>query len=61
MTKEYTSLVNTQSVIGKAALRQMLDVIMCSDDMDVPELIDFAEAESRKLGFSDWVDAYHNL
>lgn len=47
--------------LGIAQLRQLLAVLMCSDDMDVPELLDFAETHAKRLGFSDWVDAYHNL
>ena len=45
-------------------LRAFLDLLMCSDPSPLPAaddraLRDFADRQSRLLGFDDWVDAFH--
>ena len=47
-------------------LRAFLDLLMCSDPSPVTEdqdkiLRDFADRESQRRGFSEWIDAYHRL
>lgn len=45
--------------------RALLDLIMCSDPSPVDARTDqlvraWADEESKRWGFADWIDAYHN-
>lgn len=48
----------------KKELRSLLDLFMCSDPYPctgqehVERLLD---SESKKIGYSDWIEAYHTL
>jgi hypothetical protein len=58
----YASL--PQAGVEPSALRAILDWRMCSDpwpggDMHVVD--EWLDAQSRDLGYSDWLDAYHTL
>lgn len=47
--------------------RSFLDLMMCSDPWPTREaednerLVAFANAESRKRGFAEWIDAFHRF
>lgn len=42
-----------------------LELLMCSDPWPMDHghdvMADFADDESRKRGFEDWIDAYHKF
>ncbi len=48
-------------------LKAFLTLLMCSDPWPVPEnygndlLQKFADSESQRHGFRDWIEAYHKL
>lgn len=47
-------------------LEALCDMLLVSDPFPLPEyvhqiLLDFANAESQRRGFSDWSDALHNI
>lgn len=62
-------VVNSSLDYGEAVKREhfraLLDLIMCSDpspmDARTDQLVrDWANEESKRWGFADWIDAYHN-
>lgn len=46
-------------------LKALLVALMCGDGVIPPvehqTLVDYANTESKKHGFTDWIDAYHNI
>ncbi len=55
--------------MSRYEFRAFLDLLMCSDPWPVKDgcganqqiLINFANQESIKQGYIDWLDAYHRL
>lgn len=51
--------------MNDAELKVFLELLMCSDPWPLEhghELMrDFADNESRKRGYADWIEAYHDL
>jgi len=46
--------------------RVLLDLFMCSDPWPMDDsshavMLAFVESESKRLGFSDWIEAFHGL
>ena len=53
--------------MNKQELKYFLELLMCSDPWPLSDnesnniLQKYADEESKRQGFSDWIEAYHTL
>lgn len=52
--------------MNDSAFRALLNLFMCDDPSVLnddlrKQLEDFMNGESERRGYTDWIDAYHNL